>query len=42
MFDTLMRLFDCGKGPLTVTKLENAGVKNWITEEQKQEILATK
>ncbi len=42
MFETLMRLFDCGKGPLTVTKLENAMVKNWITEAQKQEILASK
>lgn len=42
MFETLMRLFDCGKGPLTETKLENAVVKNWITEAQKQEILASK
>ena len=41
MFETLMRLFDCGKGPLTVTKLENAVVKNWITEAQKQEIIGT-
>ena len=39
MFETLMRLYDCGKGPLTVTKLENAVIKGWITNEQKEEIL---
>lgn len=40
MFATLMRLYDGGIGPLTVVMLANAVVKNWITEEQKQEILA--
>ncbi|WP_156945307.1 XkdX family protein [Lacrimispora indolis] len=42
MFDTLMRLFDSGKGPLTTAMLANAVIKKWITEEQKQEILASK
>jgi hypothetical protein len=42
MFETLMRLFDNGKGPLTVVMLENAVIKSWITEAQKQEILASK
>ncbi|ASN70305.1 hypothetical protein 10S9_51 [uncultured Caudovirales phage] len=41
MFDTLLRLFDGGNGPLTVAMLANAVVKNWITEEQKQDILAS-
>ncbi|WP_312431959.1 XkdX family protein [Lacrimispora sp.] len=41
MFDTLLRLFDGGNGPLTVAMLANAVVKNWITKEQKQEILAS-
>nr|WP_288830211.1 XkdX family protein [uncultured Clostridium sp.] len=42
MFETLMRLYDGGNGPLTVVMLDNAVIKNWITEEQKQDILATK
>jgi len=42
MFETLLRLYDGGNGPLTVAMLANAVVKNWITEEQKQEILASK
>ncbi|HCD42698.1 MAG TPA: XkdX family protein [Lachnoclostridium sp.] len=42
MFETLMRLYDCGKGQLTATMLANAVIKKWITEVQKQEILATK
>ena len=42
MFETLMRLFDNGKGPLTVAMLANAVIKSWITEDQKQEILASK
>lgn len=41
MFETLMRLYDGGNGPLTVVMLANAVVKNWITEEQKQEIIAS-
>lgn len=42
MFDTLLRLFDGGNGPLTATMLANAVIKNWITEAQEQEILASK
>ena len=42
MFETLMRLYDGGNGPLTVVMLANAVIKNWITEAQKQEILASK
>lgn len=42
MFETLMRLYDCGKGPLTVVMLANAVIKGWISETQKKEILATK
>lgn len=42
MFDTLMRLYDCGNGSLTVVMLANAVIKGWITEDQKQEILASK
>lgn len=42
MFETLMRLYNCGKGPLTATMLANAVMKNWITDSEKQEILATK
>ena len=42
MFETLMRLFDSGNGPLTTAMLANAVIKGWITEAQKQEILATK
>lgn len=42
MLDTLMRLFDCGKGKLTVPMLANAVIKGWITDNQKKEILATK
>ena len=42
MFETLMRLFNCGKGPLTTAMLANAVIKNWITDSEKQEILATK
>ncbi len=39
MFETLMRLYDGGNGPLTVVMLANAVIKNWITEAQKEEIL---
>ena len=42
MFETLMRLYDGGKWPLTTAMLANAVIKGWITEAQKQEILATK
>ena len=42
MFGTLMRLYDGGKGPLTVAMLAEAVIIKWITEEQKQEILASK
>lgn len=42
MFETLTRLYDGGKGPLTVPMLANAVTKGWISEAQKQEILATK
>ena len=42
MFETLMRLYDCGNGPLTVAGLANAVIKGWITEAQKQDIMATK
>jgi hypothetical protein len=42
MFDTLMRLYDCGKGQLTAAMLANAVIKKWINEVQKQEILASK
>ena len=41
MFGTLLRLFDGGNGPLTVAMLANAVVKNWITKDQKQEIIGT-
>ena len=42
MFETLLRLYDGGNGPLTVVMLANAVVKNWITEAQEQEILSSK
>ncbi|WP_394523654.1 XkdX family protein [Lacrimispora sp. JR3] len=42
MFDTLMWLYDGGKGPLTVPMLANAVIKKWISEDQKKEIMATK
>lgn len=42
MFETLIRLYDGGNGPLTVAMLANAVIKNWITEAQEQEILASK
>ncbi len=42
MFDTLLRLFDGGNGPLTVAMLANAVTRSWITEVQEQEILASK
>lgn len=42
MFDTLMRLYAGGKGPLTFAMLSNAVIKGWINDSQKQEILATK
>lgn len=41
MFETLMRLYDGGIGPLTVVMLANAVIKDWITEVQKQEIIGT-
>lgn len=37
MFETLKRLWNEGK--LTEEKLNNAVIKGWITEEQKQEII---
>jgi hypothetical protein len=39
MFETLLRLWKEGK--LTEIQLNNAVLKGWITEEQKQEILAS-
>ena len=42
MCETLMRLYAAGKGPLTVTMLANAVIKGWITDAEKQDILATK
>ncbi|WP_277405508.1 XkdX family protein [Lacrimispora xylanisolvens] len=42
MFETLMRLYNGGKGPLTAAMLANAVIKNWINDAEKQEILATK
>lgn len=41
MFDTLMRLYNGGKGKLTIAMLANAVIKEWITEDQKQEIVKT-
>ena len=40
LFERLKRLYVNGK--LTATHLVNAVIKGWITEEQKQEILAAK
>ena len=40
MFERLKRLYVTGK--LTAAGLANAVIKGWITEVQKQEILATK
>lgn len=42
MFETLIRLYAAGKGPLTVNMLANAVIKGWITDAEKQEILTTK
>ncbi|WP_277407845.1 XkdX family protein [Lacrimispora xylanisolvens] len=42
MFEMLMWLYDCGMGKLTVTMLANAVIKGWITDAEKQLILATK
>ena len=39
MFDTLMWLYEGGKGKLTIIGVSNAVMKGWITEEQKKEIL---
>lgn len=41
MFETLMRLYDGGNGKLTVQMLENAVIKEYINDEQKQVILAS-
>lgn len=38
MFETLMRLYNGGKGPLTDTMLANAVIKSWITAAEYQEI----
>ena len=38
MFETLMRLYNCGKGPLTLAMLFNAVIKNWITADEFQRI----
>lgn len=40
LFERLKRLYLEGK--LNATNLANAVIKGWITEEQKQEILAAK
>lgn len=37
MFETLKRLYS--EGELTLQGLENAIIKGWITEKQKQEII---
>lgn len=42
MFETLLRLYAAGKGPLSATMLANAVIKGWITDDQKKDILATK
>lgn len=42
MFEMLMWLYAGGKGKLTVDMLANAVIKGWITDAEKQEILATK
>lgn len=39
MFETLKRLYDNGNGALDENGLNNAVLKGWITEEQKQEIV---
>ncbi|SET98948.1 hypothetical protein SAMN05443270_2441 [Lacrimispora sphenoides] len=41
MFETLMRLYDCGKGQLTAAMLVNAVIKGYITDNQKTKILKT-
>ncbi len=41
MFETLKRLYNGGKGKLTVAMLSNAVSKEWINEDQKQEIIET-
>lgn len=38
MYETLMRLYAGGKGPLTASMLSNAVIKGWITDAEKQEI----
>lgn len=40
MYERLMRLYKTGK--LTVAGLANAVIKGWITEAEKQKILAEK
>ena len=40
MFERLKRLYIAGK--LTNTGLSNAVIKGWITEDQKQKIIAAK
>lgn len=42
MYETLIRLYAGGNGPLTVTMLANAVIKSWITDIEKKEILTTK
>lgn len=42
MYETLLRLYAAGKGPLTASMLATAVIKGWITDSEKQEILATK
>lgn len=42
MFETLLRLYAAGKGPLTAPMLANAVIKGWITDAEKQNIIATK
>ena len=42
MFEMLLWLYDGGMGNLNIGLLAHAVIKGWITESQKQEILATK
>lgn len=39
MYTTLQRLYNNGKGPLTVAELNRAVSIGWITEQQKNSII---
>ena len=39
MYTTLKRLYNNGKGPLTVNELNRAVLLGWITEQQKNSII---